>query len=722
MPASQRRCSALCWSQRGRSTVAFRRRPWLTNSPQPTLLKFQPSSLGSKPIATGPIRCFEHSMKHQHEAPAKNSTPHWGFCQWTRVRLSVCKTNCRESNRFSSPSCGTLYGRTRMQSLNRCGRRRLTRVCQPNGGFRLAVPWQPMRPQIERWKQIETLVAGHLVSRQASEFLAWREALRPAKKQLLKPLGAIYRDTAEKGQSRTYATETLADYAAEDPNVLFDLLADAEQFQFRVIFARSAIQQQAIALARQELEKQPGEKASEDEKEALAKRQANTAIALHLMGDHEKVWPVLKFSPDPRVRSYVIHWLAPLGGDPGIIIGRLDGELEVSIRRALLLTLGEFTETQLPQAQRPPVIEKLLSVYENEPDAGLHGAAEWLLRKWGQGDRLGALVDRLKTNEGELQSRKETDKRQWYVNTQGHTFVIVDAGDFLMGSPESEPQRGDDEGIHRRRIGRRFAISTKEVTREQFLRVQPKLSYGQFRRYPEPDCPIGGVLWHEAAAYCNWLNEQEGIQKDQWCYEANEQGKYAEGMKIRENYLELVGYRLPTEAEWECACRAGTLTSRYYGQSEVLLSSYAWSQVNSKNVAHATGSLKPNDHGLFDMLGNGYEWCHGAYLPYEAATSLGGMVAHKADVQPVKDSVSRVLRGGAFVIAPAFVRRASVTTTCRPSVTSSTDSGLPELAPDFLTPLYPPRLVNPSKASPSAGQHRPLQCIRSWRKRVSERC
>jgi hypothetical protein len=80
--------------------------------------------------------------------------------------------------------------------------------------------------------------------------LAWRDALRPAKKQLLKPLGAIYRDTAEKGQPRTYATETLADYAADDPNVLFDLLADAEQFQFRIIFGKFAIQQQAIALAR----------------------------------------------------------------------------------------------------------------------------------------------------------------------------------------------------------------------------------------------------------------------------------------------------------------------------------------------------------------------------------------------------------------------------------------------------------------------------------------
>ena len=100
----------------------------------------------------------------------------------------------------------------------------------------------------------------------------------------------------------------------------------------------------------------------------------------------------------------------------------------MTIRRALVLTLGEFTETQLSAAQRQPLIEKLLAVYENEPDAGLHGAAEWLLRKWGQGKRLEAVVEKLKSDEKQLQARKSTDKRQWYVNTQRQTFVIVDAG------------------------------------------------------------------------------------------------------------------------------------------------------------------------------------------------------------------------------------------------------------------------------------------------------
>src|SRR5437763_263442 len=80
-------------------------------------------------------------------------------------------------------------------------------------------------------------------------------------------------------------------------------------------------------------------------------------------------------------------------------------------------------------------------------------------------------------------------------------------------------------------------------------------------------------------------------------------------MKIPADVLQRKGYRLPTEVEWEYACRAGTVTSRYYGDSIELLKNYAWYVENGLEKAWPSGRLKPNDLGLFDMLGNVYEWC-----------------------------------------------------------------------------------------------------------------
>ena len=93
------------------------------------------------------------------------------------------------------------------------------------------------------------------------------------------------------------------------------------------------------------------------------------------------------------------------------------------------------------------------------------------------------------------------------------------------------------------------------------------------------------------------------------CYEPNEEGEYAEGMKIRARRPERTGYRLPTEAEWEYACRAGAVTSRYYGRSVELLGQVCLVLSNSQDRARPCGRLLPNDLGLFDMLGNVCEWC-----------------------------------------------------------------------------------------------------------------
>jgi formylglycine-generating enzyme required for sulfatase activity len=260
----------------------------------------------------------------------------------------------------------------------------------------------------------------------------------------------------------------------------------------------------------------------------------------------------------------------------------------------------------------------------------------------------------------QLATGRVEGNRQWYVNKAGQTLVVIPGPvEFLMGSPNAEYARepGWLEAQHQKRISRSFAIMTHEVTVEQFLLFQKDFSYS--RPYsPEPDCPVSNITWYDAAAYCNWLSGQEGIPEDQWCYLTNEQDEYAKGMKPAAGYLQRIGYRLPTEAEWEFACRAGTMTCRYYGETENLLDQYARCTKDSTRdrAMLPVGSLKPNDLGLFDMLGNTREWCQ-ENIHYYSVPGDGRPSEDLGDESEVSDDQHRVLRGG-FFIQPIHVRSA----------------------------------------------------------------
>jgi serine/threonine protein kinase/formylglycine-generating enzyme required for sulfatase activity len=407
---------------------------------------------------------------------------------------------------------------------------------------------------------------------------------------------------------------------------------------------------------------------AEDAKEKLAKRQANAAVALLKMTRPEKVWPLLKHSPDPRVRSYLIHRWHPLGADAGAIIARLDEEPDVTIRRALLLSLGQYREKDLPLKDR--LLAKVQGIYGADADPGLHAACEWLLRQWQEEAWLKQRNDAWAKGQvvvGDgcwLEGRKATlpttrhaplATPRWYVNGQGQTMVVIPGPvTFVMGSPASEQDRRADETQHKKRIGRTFALAAAPVTKAQFLRFMPKFGHSEMRRYPEPTCPIGGVVWYEAAAYCNWLSKQEGIDKDQWCYETNVLGQVT---KLRENYLSLTGYRLPTEAEMEYATRAGAQTSRYFGETAELLPQYAWYDKNSQDRTWPVGRLMPNDLGLFDVQGNLFTWCQEKYVPYPS-TANGEAVDDKEYDLGINTDI-RVLRGGSFNDLASNVRSAS---------------------------------------------------------------
>jgi formylglycine-generating enzyme required for sulfatase activity len=132
--------------------------------------------------------------------------------------------------------------------------------------------------------------------------------------------------------------------------------------------------------------------------------------------------------------------------------------------------------------------------------------------------------------------------------------------------------------------------------------------------------------------------------------------KYEEGMKLAPNYLHRTGYRLPSEAEWEYACRAGAVTSRYYGETEELLPRYGWYSENAGERAWPVGSKKPNDLGLFDMHGNVWAWCQEKFKNYPQGKET--VFDDMEDILSISKEDALVLRGGSFANRGVFVRSA----------------------------------------------------------------
>jgi formylglycine-generating enzyme required for sulfatase activity len=199
------------------------------------------------------------------------------------------------------------------------------------------------------------------------------------------------------------------------------------------------------------------------------------------------------------------------------------------------------------------------------------------------------------------------------------------------------------------------------VTKEQFLRFQPSFTHDKYN--PSLTCPIVWVSWFQAAAYCNWLSKREGIPKDQWCYEIpDEPGDNImtwrfTNMKLKKNYLSLTGYRLPTEAEWEYACRAGAVTSRYYGETAELLGHYGWYLGSTPDDrTQPVGTKKPNDWGLFDMHGNVTNWCQERSKEYAEEKQGKPVDDIEDDILSIQITDTRVFRGGSYPFPASLVR------------------------------------------------------------------
>jgi formylglycine-generating enzyme required for sulfatase activity len=187
-------------------------------------------------------------------------------------------------------------------------------------------------------------------------------------------------------------------------------------------------------------------------------------------------------------------------------------------------------------------------------------------------------------------------------------FVLIPAGLFVMGSPANEDKRLKDETQHKVTITKAFYLQTTEVTKKQWNAVMGNQTHGDLSK--EDDLPMASVSWKQAQEFLTKLNKK---------------GHKGE-------------YRLPTEAEWEYACRAGSEMAYYWG--EVSNDDFLWHRENSEHKSHPVGSKKPNAWGLFDMSGNVHEWCSDWYADYSKRKVKDPKGPEKGE--------SRVMRGSSW--------------------------------------------------------------------------
>ncbi len=530
------------------------------------------------------------------------------------------------------------------------GPRFWSEIASPRGApgrrLRAAAALASYDPESPRWDRHVGMVAQDLVAQPSLHLPHWVEALRPIGGRLVAPLCDVLRDPAGAPEThRAMASEILADYAADRPDILAGLIADARPNEFLTLYdALRPLGDRAIseleAILKQELPAGPNDPA-----DLAAGRHANAAIALLRLGKPEPLWSRLAASPDPRVRSLLIDRLPRLGVDPAVIAGRLKVESDAAARAALVLVLGEFKTGAISESLRATLPGSAVELYRDDPDPGVHGAALWTLRAWGRDEQAREIDSALATGEVEGQ-------RRWYVNGQGQTMIVIPGPvEFVMGSPKDEAMRRDHEPQHTERFPTGFEIGATEVTIAQFepfLEDHPELS----KRLPRlkgwsADAPATRTSWYAAADYCNWLSDAEGLDESEWCYLPNDKGEYGTGMKLAPDWNDRRGYRLLTEAEWEFACRAGTTTARSFGESPELLSRYAYYLLNSGDHPPAVGSFLPNALGLFDMYGSASEWCQDqvdGLDPGESGTGGGEQ---------------RMIRGSSYVHHPGRLRSAA---------------------------------------------------------------